>query len=195
MFFPSPDAFFCFPEAVLIGSTVLEVNGEEMRRASSSGSRWVQLHQCADVRACAALLAQRGGFYSVGTALKRGVSTNIYGPLESGGVSLSLLHPRLAIWVGNEAKGLSEAAMRSCDELVHLPMRGMVESLNVAACAAVVLSEVCRQRAASGLEFAPEGEEAARILEHLTRANRRIEREDAQGEEGGDTEGLRVRTQ
>lgn len=43
-------------------------------------------------------------------------------------------------WVfGNEAQGMSEAEMASCDALVMIPMSGKAESLNVASAAAMCL--------------------------------------------------------
>ena len=58
---------------------------------------------------------------------------------------------RLAVWFGNESKGLSQAALRLVREsgeagCMTVPMLGMVESLNIAATVAVCLTEVTRQR-------------------------------------------------
>ncbi len=49
--------------------------------------------------------------------------------------------------VGSEGKGLAHLVSQRCDELVKIPMRGKVASLNAAAASAVVLYEVVRQRA------------------------------------------------
>lgn len=46
---------------------------------------------------------------------------------------------RLAVVVGSEGTGLSRLVRKACDELVSIPMRGRVGSLNVAAAAAVAL--------------------------------------------------------
>jgi len=58
---------------------------------------------------------------------------------------LSLAGP-VAIVLGAEGSGLRQLTARTCDELVHLPMRGAVESLNVSVTAGVCLYEVVRQR-------------------------------------------------
>jgi 23S rRNA (guanosine2251-2'-O)-methyltransferase len=58
---------------------------------------------------------------------------------------LSLTGP-VAIVLGAEGSGMRQLIARTCDELVHLPMRGAVESLNVSVTAGVCLYEVVRQR-------------------------------------------------
>jgi 23S rRNA (guanosine2251-2'-O)-methyltransferase len=58
---------------------------------------------------------------------------------------LSLTGP-VAIVLGAEGSGMRQLTARTCDELVHLPMRGAVESLNVSVTAGVCLYEVVRQR-------------------------------------------------
>ncbi|MWV44634.1 RNA methyltransferase [Paenibacillus sp. HJL G12] len=48
--------------------------------------------------------------------------------------------------VGNEAKGVSDAAQQLVDESVIIPMKGRAESLNVAMASTVMLFEAMRQR-------------------------------------------------
>ena len=54
----------------------------------------------------------------------------------------------VAIVFGAEGSGLRQLTARTCDELVHLPMRGAVESLNVSVASGVCLYEAARQRLA-----------------------------------------------
>jgi TrmH family RNA methyltransferase len=56
------------------------------------------------------------------------------------------LRGRLAIAIGSEGAGLSEAVLASADQRVTIPMARGSESLNAAAAAAVVLFESVRQR-------------------------------------------------
>ena len=56
------------------------------------------------------------------------------------------LPPRVAIMIGNEGSGLSEALLRESHARITIPMPGGAESLNAAAAAAVVLFECVRQR-------------------------------------------------
>jgi 23S rRNA (guanosine2251-2'-O)-methyltransferase len=48
--------------------------------------------------------------------------------------------------LGAEGKGLRPRVARACDQLVALPMRGRVASLNVSAAAAALLYEILQQR-------------------------------------------------
>jgi len=52
----------------------------------------------------------------------------------------------VAMIFGNEGRGLAEATLSLANELVHIPMGGQVESLNVAAAAAICCFERFRQR-------------------------------------------------
>jgi 23S rRNA (guanosine2251-2'-O)-methyltransferase len=48
--------------------------------------------------------------------------------------------------LGAEGRGLRPRVAAACDELVALPLRGRIESLNVSATAAVFLYEILQQR-------------------------------------------------
>ncbi|MCD6347871.1 MAG: 23S rRNA (guanosine(2251)-2'-O)-methyltransferase RlmB [Bacteroidales bacterium] len=52
----------------------------------------------------------------------------------------------LVIVMGSEEDGLSGAVIRICDELIKVPQKGKIASLNVSATAAVLLFETLRQR-------------------------------------------------
>lgn len=56
------------------------------------------------------------------------------------------LRGRCAIILGSEADGLSKEWLKSADELIRIPMRGDVDSLNVSVSAAVIIFESLRQR-------------------------------------------------
>ena len=71
----------------------------------------------------------------------------IYGAAEGGEApwTIDLTGP-VVLCFGGEAKGLRRLTRERCDRLVGLPMRGRVESLNVATAAAALLYEAVRQR-------------------------------------------------
>ncbi|MBE3572213.1 MAG: 23S rRNA (guanosine(2251)-2'-O)-methyltransferase RlmB [Moorella humiferrea] len=52
----------------------------------------------------------------------------------------------LVLVFGSEGRGLSPLVRKRCDFTIRLPMRGKVNSLNIAAAAAVLMYEVVRQR-------------------------------------------------
>lgn len=56
---------------------------------------------------------------------------------------------KVVLVMGSEGSGLRPRVARSCDELVALPLRGRIESLNVSAAAAALLYEITRQRQAA----------------------------------------------
>ncbi|MEM7504357.1 MAG: RNA methyltransferase, partial [Pseudomonadota bacterium] len=51
-----------------------------------------------------------------------------------------------ALVMGGEHNGLSERSAGRCDEIVHIPMAGQVESLNVSVATGICLFEAVRQR-------------------------------------------------
>ena len=51
-----------------------------------------------------------------------------------------------ALVVGGEGRGLREAVARRCDDLVQIPQRGQVASLNASVAGAILLYEAMRQR-------------------------------------------------
>ncbi|MBI9090644.1 MAG: RNA methyltransferase [Desulfobacterium sp.] len=57
---------------------------------------------------------------------------------------------RGVVVMGNEEYGISSHVMRVCDEVVHIPMFGRKNSLNVANAAAVVLFHIASTRYAQG---------------------------------------------
>ncbi len=60
-----------------------------------------------------------------------------------------------ALVLGAEGDGMRQLTAKTCDQLVSLPMRGAVESLNVSVASGICLYEVLRQR--SGLAINPGG--------------------------------------
>ncbi len=53
---------------------------------------------------------------------------------------------RLAVWFGNESKGISSEAAEAADMLIQIPMGGIVESLNLGTSTGIILSYISYQR-------------------------------------------------
>jgi 23S rRNA (guanosine2251-2'-O)-methyltransferase len=52
----------------------------------------------------------------------------------------------LAIIMGSEETGISPELLRSCDQIVKIPMQGEISSLNVSVAAGILMFEVVKQR-------------------------------------------------
>ncbi len=53
---------------------------------------------------------------------------------------------RLAVWFGNEAKGISDEVASEADMCIQIPMGGIVESLNLGTSTGIILSYISYQR-------------------------------------------------
>jgi 23S rRNA (guanosine2251-2'-O)-methyltransferase len=53
---------------------------------------------------------------------------------------------RVVLVLGAEGRGLRPRVADACDDLIALPMRGRIQSLNVSATAAALLYEILQQR-------------------------------------------------
>jgi tRNA (guanosine-2'-O-)-methyltransferase len=56
----------------------------------------------------------------------------------------------LALVFGSESEGISDEAMAFADHVIHIPMVGMVQSLNLSVSVGIVLYEAFKQRQAKG---------------------------------------------
>jgi tRNA (guanosine-2'-O-)-methyltransferase len=62
-------------------------------------------------------------------------------------------HPKLAVWFGNESRGISDLAVDRSEFCVSIPMFGIVESLNLGTTTGIVLYEITKQRRAYQEKF------------------------------------------
>ena len=73
--------------------------------------------------------------------------------LDAGGTndiwSTNLAEPPVGVVCGSEDKGLSKGVRDRCDELVRIPHKGSLESLNVGVAGAIAMFEIARRRASS----------------------------------------------
>ena len=71
--------------------------------------------------------------------------------------------PKLAVWFGNESRGISAEAVESSIMCVAIPMFGMIESLNLGTSSGIVLYEITKQRRAYQSQYAKKGKSRERI--------------------------------
>ena len=55
-------------------------------------------------------------------------------------------YTKLAVWFGNESRGISETAVSRSELCISIPMFGMIESLNLGTTSGIVLYEITKQR-------------------------------------------------
>ncbi len=118
--------------------------GRFARRVSAGTAKWLDVHQWTAVDDCYAALRERD--ISI-LALALGQ--------ESASVFDTDLTEPVALVFGNEMRGLSEEAVDSADRCVHIPMVGMVQSLNISVSFAVAAYEAYRQREVAGAYAKP----------------------------------------
>ena len=52
-----------------------------------------------------------------------------------------------ALVIGNEGKGIGALTAKKCDQIISLPMKGKINSLNASVAAGILMYEVLRKRA------------------------------------------------
>jgi tRNA (guanosine-2'-O-)-methyltransferase len=102
---------------------------------SSGASKWLNIEYFKSVTACVKRVKGEG--YRVIGALVDPEAEVLWEEDFMG---------KVAILVGNEAKGMTPKAQKLVDKNIYLPMLGLTESLNVSVSAAVFLYEVLRQK-------------------------------------------------
>jgi tRNA (guanosine-2'-O-)-methyltransferase len=55
-------------------------------------------------------------------------------------------YKKLAVWFGNEGRGISQTALKRSDLCINIPMYGIIESLNLGTSSGIVLYEITKQR-------------------------------------------------
>ncbi|WP_341710917.1 RNA methyltransferase [Erythrobacter sp.] len=84
---------------------------------------------------------EKNNFHSVVTSPHVKGKQNVY--LHEGDFTE---HAKLAVWFGNEKRGISDLAVERSDTCIAIPMFGFIESLNLGTSSGIVLYEVTKQR-------------------------------------------------
>lgn len=113
-------------------------NRKTLLKHSSGAVQFTSVRRFDSTQQCLQVLAAEG-FVSVGTTPHVNEKTCLLH--ES-----NLTAPKLALWFGDEAGGLTDEALAHCQFNVVVDMRGQVESLNLATSTGIVFYEALRQR-------------------------------------------------
>lgn len=120
---------------------------KSLSKTSVSAIKWTFTKRFESTQECLEHLAKKG-FVSVVTSPHVKGKTNVF--LHEGDYKQ---HTKLAVWFGNEKRGISELAVEHCEMCLAIPMFGMIESLNLGTSSGIVLYEVTKQRREYQSEF------------------------------------------
>ena len=135
----SADAFG-FQKIYLVFSVEKSFNPKKVgKKSSASANKWLSFKTFKNIDECYAELRKNG--YKIYATVLDKEATN----LQSSNFKLQ----KIAIVLGNEHRGLSDEAIKGADEKIYIPMKGMVQSLNLSVTAGILMYEVERQRSAS----------------------------------------------
>lgn len=123
-------AFFGFPRLLLSGRLAQAGLSDAAYRVAEGGLEFLEVYQTSHLSA--ALREIRDDYRVVGTALRSGR------PLAA----LEADERPLCLVLGNEEEGLSAATLRACEAVVTIRGSGAVQSLNVSAAAAILVSQI-----------------------------------------------------
>ena len=132
---------------IVNSSNIVPKSWEEIRerksllKSSVSAVKWTFIKFFKSTEECLEYLEKRR-FISIVTSPHAKNKTNVI--LQEG----DFTQKRLAIWFGNESRGISKLAVERSDACVNIEMYGIVESLNLATSTGIVLYEITKQRRA-----------------------------------------------
>ena len=137
-------AIFRSCDAVGVPKVSLLYNNEEFPKVSkvtsASAYKWVEKERFKTTEECYDSLRKEG--FKIYASLLSEDAKDLY--------ELDLTE-KVALVLGNEHRGVSEEAAAKADERFYIPMRGMIQSLNVSVATAVTLYEAQRQRLLKGM--------------------------------------------
>ena len=127
-----------------------------LSKTSVSAIKWTFVKRFDSTTACIKHLNDLG-FVSVVTSPHVKGKANAY--LHEGDYTS---HAKLAVWFGNESRGISREAVENAEMCVAIPMFGMIESLNLGTSSGIVLYEVTKQRRAYQSRYRRSGKRGKR---------------------------------
>lgn len=114
-------------------------NNKHLTKLSVGANKWVFIKHFETTAECIAHLRENGYTIAVTSShLKGKENVDLY--------EGNFTHRRLAVWFGNESKGISDEAANAADMCIQIPMGGIVESLNLGTSTGIILSYIGYQR-------------------------------------------------
>lgn len=114
-------------------------NNKRLTNISVGANKWVFVKHFSSVSECISHLRKNLYTIAVTSSHEKG-KTNV--DLYEG----EFTQKRLAVWFGNESKGISDKAVNNADMCIYIPMGGIVESLNLGTSTGIILSYIGYQR-------------------------------------------------
>ena len=125
---------FAIEKVIVCGTGALSISDKKMKKASRNEAKWVSVeYNESTTNSLQTLLDNGYSVYSVELCQQSVDYTDVTYPQKS------------VLVLGNERKGVSEAALTLSHQHIHIPMFGMGNSLNVSTAGAIVLAECANQ--------------------------------------------------
>lgn len=123
---------FAIEKIIICGE--LTISDKKMKKASRNEAKWVDIeYSDSTTSSLEALIAEGYSVYSV-ELCQASVDYS----------TVTYASPCVLV-LGNERKGVSEAALKLSKQHIHIPMHGMGNSLNVSTAGAIVMAECANQ--------------------------------------------------
>jgi tRNA G18 (ribose-2'-O)-methylase SpoU len=123
---------FAIEKVIVCGE--LTISDKKLNKASRNEAKWVRVeYSDSTTTSLNSLLNDGYTVYSVELCHESADYTNVTYPT------------RCALVLGNERKGVSEAALKLSHQHIHIPMFGMGNSLNVSTAGAIVIAQCANQ--------------------------------------------------
>ncbi|MEM8849924.1 MAG: RNA methyltransferase [Pseudomonadota bacterium] len=109
-------------------------------KASVSAVKWSFVRRFDDTEGCLNYLESKNFTSIVTSPHVKGKENAAFDEVDY------TIFPKLAVWFGNEGRGITEAAVARAKMCISIPMFGMIESLNLGTSSGIVLYEIAKQR-------------------------------------------------
>lgn len=113
-------------------------NNKRLTNLSVGANKWAFVKHFDTTSECISHLRKNLYTIAVTSSHEKGKSIDLY--------EGTYTQKRLAVWFGNESKGISDEAVDNADMCIQIPMGGIVESLNLGTSTGIILSYIGYQR-------------------------------------------------